>query len=528
MLVAPRPKEELIMYLSASEGAVGVVLMTERDSIQTPVYFANRALQGLELSYTPMEKLVLALVFVAKRVRRSQEAKNKKADALSKIASTSFAHLSKQVLVEVLQEKSIQEYLKDRVLPDDKKEANKLRIKARQYELMDEVLYKRSFLRLWLSQGHAVQILLVNHAQGRTGCDTQGIDIVGPFPKGPGKVKFLIVTVDYFTKWIKENAVATINGSQVKKFLSDNIVCRFGLPGEIVSDNGKQFSDNPLKDWCEKLNITHRFSSVKHPLSNRLVERANKSLGEGIKACLGKGNKNLIEEIPHILWAYRTMIKSSNGDTPLSLTCGTEAVIPAKIKMPTYRTAVVDVAHNDDEIRLNLDLLEERRKRASIREAKAKSKMMKYYNARVRGVTFMPGDYVYHSNEANHTMDRGNLGQNRKDLTRSRGKDLDLRSLGDILFGYGLRLGVGKEPDTCLHGRCAHDERHCGPALTPWPSQNHLPREPLALPRPVPEPQPQHPVSFATARPHSRSLEGDLSMVEGVPEDVDSSSAFSI
>ncbi|GJS91356.1 reverse transcriptase domain-containing protein [Tanacetum coccineum] len=68
MLVAPRPKEELIMYLSASQGAVGAVLMTERDSIQTLVYFVSRALQGPELNYTPMEKLVLALVFAAKRL----------------------------------------------------------------------------------------------------------------------------------------------------------------------------------------------------------------------------------------------------------------------------------------------------------------------------------------------------------------------------------------------------------------------------------------------------------------------------
>ncbi|GJT40050.1 reverse transcriptase domain-containing protein [Tanacetum coccineum] len=70
MLVAPRPKEELIMYLSASQGAVGAVMMTERDSIHTLVYFVSRALQGPELNYTPMEKLVLALVFAAKRLRR--------------------------------------------------------------------------------------------------------------------------------------------------------------------------------------------------------------------------------------------------------------------------------------------------------------------------------------------------------------------------------------------------------------------------------------------------------------------------
>nr|GEW77218.1 hypothetical protein [Tanacetum cinerariifolium] len=115
-------------------------------------------------------------------------------------------------------------------------------------------------------------------------------------------------------------------------------------------------------------------------------ERANRSLGEEIKACLGEGNKNWIEELPHVLWAHRTIIKSSHGDTPFSMTYGTKAVIPAEIGMPTYRTAAVDTLHNDEEIRLNLDLLEERRERATIREAKSKLKMTKYYNARVRGV----------------------------------------------------------------------------------------------------------------------------------------------
>ncbi|GKD94833.1 reverse transcriptase domain-containing protein [Tanacetum coccineum] len=151
---------------------------------------------------------------------------------------------------------------------------------------------------------------------------------------------FFIVAMDYFTKWIEAKAIAIITG-------------------EIVSKNGKQFSDNPFKDWCEKLNITQRFASVKHPQSNGLVERENRSLGVGIKACLGEGNKNWIEELPYVLWAHRTMIKSSHGDTPFSLIYGTEAIIPAKIGMPTYRTSAVDVVHNNKELRLNLDLLEE-------------------------------------------------------------------------------------------------------------------------------------------------------------------------
>ena len=69
-LVAPRPGEELIVYLSATHGAVSAVLLTDRNSIQTPVYFVSKALKKTEINYSPMEKLVLALVFAAKRLRR--------------------------------------------------------------------------------------------------------------------------------------------------------------------------------------------------------------------------------------------------------------------------------------------------------------------------------------------------------------------------------------------------------------------------------------------------------------------------
>nr|GEW87599.1 reverse transcriptase domain-containing protein [Tanacetum cinerariifolium] len=281
--------------------------------------------------------------------------KNKKADALSKIASTSFAHLSKQVLV-VLKDKSIQEkevetvveedgptwmtpimeYLKEGTLPSDRKEVRKLRIKARRYELMEGILYRRSFLTPWLRCVGPLQAEYVIREihegscsmhvgprsvvakaiwlgyywpiMHRDACDMirkcndcqihrpitrspqqpltpimapwlfykWGIDIAGPFSEGPGKVKFLIVVMDYFTKWIEAKAVATITSGQ----------------------------------------------------SNGLVERANQSLREGIKARL-------------------------------------------EIRMPTYRTATVDIVSNDEELRLNLDLLEERRKRAVICEAKA-------------------------------------------------------------------------------------------------------------------------------------------------------------
>ncbi|GKD94070.1 reverse transcriptase domain-containing protein, partial [Tanacetum coccineum] len=152
---------------------------------------------------------------------------------------------------------------------------------------------------------------------------------------------------------------------------------RFGLPQEIISDNGKQFRDNPFKDWCEKLNICKRFTSVKHPQTNGLVERENRSLGEGIKERLDKGSKDWMEETPYVLWTPRTMIKSSNGDTLFSLTYRMKEVIPAKIGMPTPRTTEIDMVLNNEALKLNLDHLEEKREHAAIREVRSKAKMKK-------------------------------------------------------------------------------------------------------------------------------------------------------
>lgn len=117
-----------------------------------------------------------------------------------------------------------------------------------------------------------------------------------------------------------------------------------------------------------------------------------------------------MDELSHVLWVHRTTIKSSTGDTPFSLVYGTEAVIPAEIGMPTIRTAEVNITTNDEERRVDLDLLEERREHAAIREAKAKSKMKKYYDAKVRSTSFRLGDFIYRANDASHAEDMGKLG----------------------------------------------------------------------------------------------------------------------
>ncbi|GKC67598.1 reverse transcriptase domain-containing protein, partial [Tanacetum coccineum] len=125
---------------------------------------------------------------------------------------------------------------------------------------------------------------------------------------------------------------------------------------------------------------------------------------------LGREKAGWVDELPNVLWAHRTSIKQSNGETPFSLTYGSEAVIPAEIGMPSYRTLMIREEFNEEEQRLNLDLLQERREAAAIREARYKSKMEQYYNKKVRPAGFRPGEFVYRRNEASRVEDQGKLG----------------------------------------------------------------------------------------------------------------------
>ena len=115
-----------------------------------------------------------------------------------------------------------------------------------------------------------------------------GMDILGPFSPGKGQVKFLLVAVDYFTKWIEAEPLATITAQQVQKFVWHNLICRFGVPKTIITDNGRQFIDKGLADFYKGLHIHHVTSSVEHPQTNGQAEAANKVILKELKKRLGE------------------------------------------------------------------------------------------------------------------------------------------------------------------------------------------------------------------------------------------------
>nr|GEV05477.1 hypothetical protein [Tanacetum cinerariifolium] len=407
MLMAPREKEELIMYLNDAKEANNAVLITERDRKQVPIYFVSRALQGPEINYTPMEKLILALVTGRLLKWRFELGE-------PEIQYRPRTSVKGQILADFIVERPEEDTpdtpMDDREeLPDpwilftdgssciDGSEAGLIIMSSEGMEFTyalrfifnatnNEAEYKALIAGLRVAGQIGVQNLQINvdlkivanqgscsmHAGPRSvvatalrsgyywptmhmdarnlirECkDYQGIDIAGPFSKGPDKVKFLIVEMDYFTKWIEARPVAIITRAQ------------------------------------------------KHRRRNQ--------------GTIGGKNKNWVEEVSHVLWAHHTMIKSSNEETSFSLTYGAEVVIPAEIGMPTLRTAKVDMVKNNEALGINLDLLEEKREQTAIQEARNKSKMERYYNARVRSTSFHLGDFVYRSNEASHARDGGKL-----------------------------------------------------------------------------------------------------------------------
>nr|GEX03761.1 reverse transcriptase domain-containing protein [Tanacetum cinerariifolium] len=375
--------------------------------------------------------------------------KNKKADALSKIASTSFTYLSKQVLVEVLETKSItrkevtavieeegptwmtelMNYLKEGTLPEDKMEARKLRLKARQYELMEGILYKRSFLTPWLrfqfaaSNNEAEYEALIAGLRIETQMGVKNIQanvdsklvanqVLGTYvAKEDNMIKYLEIAKGLVSGF-KTFSISQVPRSKNKK--ADAL-------SKIASTSFAQLSKQVLVEVLETKLITSKevTTVIEEEGPTWMTELVN-YLKEGTLPEDEKVAQKLRLKARHQVPDRRNGLlhkvdrsKSGGNDhrrTSEEIRMGQYCMPLRYSRRNNLRQRAVDVVNNDEELRLNLDLLEERRELAAINEARSKSKMTKYYNSRVRGVAFQPGDFVYRSNDASHAAAGGKLG----------------------------------------------------------------------------------------------------------------------
>lgn len=204
----------------------------------------------------------------------------------------------------------------------------------------------------------------------------------------------MLVAVDYFTKWIEAEPLASITARQVQSFVWKDIVCRFGIP-HTITDNGRQFTDRKLAEFYESLGIRHKTSSVEHPQTNGQDESANKVILNELKKRIGSAKGKWVEELVEVLWAYRCTPHSATGETSYNLTYDTDAMLPVEVGEPTIRRELHNLKINEECLRTELDLLQESRDKAKIKEEACKRIVARRHNSKTKPRAFQEGDLVW-------------------------------------------------------------------------------------------------------------------------------------
>ena len=160
--------------------------------------------------------------------------------------------------------------------------------------------------------------------------------------------------------------MVNITTKSTEWFLWKNVICRYGIPYAFVIDNRKQFDCDSSWNQCIKPCIRNYFSSPGHPQANGQVEATNKTIFKILKKKLSDGKGDWVEDLPDVLWAYRTRKRTPIGETPYALAFGTEAVIPAEVGLGSYRVETFRLKTNEKGLKLHLDLIQEKRDQAQI------------------------------------------------------------------------------------------------------------------------------------------------------------------
>ncbi|KAI9153391.1 hypothetical protein LWI28_010675 [Acer negundo] len=173
--------------------------------------------------------------------------------------------------------------------------------------------------RIPLPQREIPPLHRCRHLDDATWALNEGLDLIGPLSATPGQAKHAVVTIDYLTRWVDAKALVRITKKKTISFVKEDIVCRFGTLMAIITDLGKQFDNANFREFFEDRNIDLRFASVAHPQTNELVEATNKTIKKLLKKKLQQKKGLWVEELPNVLWAYRTTRKTATWETPYSL-----------------------------------------------------------------------------------------------------------------------------------------------------------------------------------------------------------------
>ncbi|GJZ71924.1 reverse transcriptase domain-containing protein [Tanacetum coccineum] len=164
--------------------------------------------------------------------------------------------------------------------------------------------------------------------------DVWGIDFMGPFPSSRGN-KYILVAVDYLSKWVEAKALPTNDARVVCKFLK-SLFARFGAPRAIISDRGTHFCNDQFAKVMLKYGVTHRLSTAYHPQTSGQVEVSNRGLKRILERTVGENRASWSDKLDDALWAFRTAYKTPIGCTPYKLVYEKACHLPIELEHKAY------------------------------------------------------------------------------------------------------------------------------------------------------------------------------------------------
>nr|GEZ36762.1 reverse transcriptase domain-containing protein [Tanacetum cinerariifolium] len=223
--------------------------------------------------------------------------------------------------------------------------------------------------------------------------DVWGIDFMGPFPSSKGN-RYILIAVDYLSKWVEAKALLTNDARVVVKFLK-SLFSRFGTPKAIISDRGTNFCNDQFSRVMAKYGVTHRLSTTYHPQTSGQVEVTNRGLKRILERTVGENRALWSDKLEDALWAFRTAFKTSIGCTPYRLVYGKACHLPLELEHKAYcalKHTNFDLRTAGDHRKLQLNELNELRDQAYENSLIYKERTKKLHDDKIKNRIFNVGD----------------------------------------------------------------------------------------------------------------------------------------
>nr|GEZ42826.1 reverse transcriptase domain-containing protein [Tanacetum cinerariifolium] len=280
----------------ASDFAVGAVLGQRIEKHFRPIHYASKMMTEAESNYTTTEKEMLAVVYAFEKFP----------DHLSRLENP---------YQNVFDPKEINEFFPLETI-------NKLAHHDQSQEAVDILTSCHS----GPTGGH--------YGANYTAKKVFDSDFMGPFPNSKGN-KYILVAVDYLSKWVKAKALPTNDARVVVKFLK-SLFSQFGTPKAIISDRGTHFCNDRFTKVMSKYGVTHRLSTAYHTQTSGQVEVTNRGLKRILKRTVGENRALWTNKLDDALWAFRTTFKTPIGCTPYKLVYGMSYHLPLELEHKAY------------------------------------------------------------------------------------------------------------------------------------------------------------------------------------------------